>query len=98
MQMESLEELELVMAWRLGKITGNRSFQQERVRHKSFCVQSSGICTEHYSDRNITIESICKELGGGVLLIFLQFSRRKQKTFIKPTDYRMEKLGLWNCL
>ena len=47
---------------------------------------------EHYSDRNITIESVCRELGVSAAYFSTIFKKETGKTFISfLTDYRMEK-------
>lgn len=91
MDMESPEELE---QWLL-KIVGRlqETVQQERqASTKSFVAKALEYVQEHYSDRNVTIETVCKELGVSAAYFSTIFKKETGKTFISfLTDYRMEK-------
>ena len=91
MQMESPEELEqclLKICERLRK-----TVQQERqASTRSFVSKAVEYVQEHYSDKNITIESICRELGVSAAYFSTIFKKETGKTFINfLTEYRMEK-------
>ena len=91
MQMESPEELEKCLLKICGKL--QRKVQQERLAStRSFVSKAVEYVQENYSDRNITIESICRELGVSTAYFSTVFKKETGKTFINfLTDYRMEK-------
>ena len=62
MQMESPKELEQWLLKVCEKL--QETVQQERqASTRSFVSRAVEYVQEHYSDRNITIESVCRELG-----------------------------------
>lgn len=91
MQMESPEELEQWLLKICEKL--RETVQQERqASTRSFVSKAIEYVQEHYSDRNITIESICRELGVSAAYFSTVFKKETGKTFIGfLTDYRMEK-------
>ena len=91
MQMESPEELEKWLLKICEKL--RQTVQQERqASTRSFVSKAIEYVQEHYSDRNITIESICRELGVSAAYFSTVFKKETGKTFIGfLTDYRMEK-------
>jgi len=91
MQMESPEELEHWLLKICEKL--QKTVQQERqASTKSFVSRAVEYVQEHYSDRNITVESVCRELGVSAAYFSTIFKKETGKTFISfLTDYRMEK-------
>lgn len=91
MQMESPEELEHWLLKICEKL--QKTVQQERqASTKSFVSKAVEYVQEHYSDRNITVESVCRELGVSAAYFSTIFKKETGKTFISfLTDYRMEK-------
>lgn len=91
MQMESPEELEHWLLKICEKL--QEKVQQERqASTKSFVSRAVEYVQEHYSDRNITVESVCRELGVSAAYFSTIFKKETGKTFISfLTDYRMEK-------
>ena len=91
MQMESPEELEQCLLEMCEKL--RKTVQQERqASTKSFVSKAVEYVQENYSDKNITIESICKELGVSAAYFSTILKKETGKTFINfLTDYRMEK-------
>ena len=91
MQMESPEELERWLL-EIGEKLQETVQQERQATTKSFASKAVEYVQEHYSDRNITIESICKELGVSAAYFSTIFKKETGKTFISfLTDYRMEK-------
>lgn len=91
MQMESPEELEHWLLKICEKL--QKTVQQERqASTKSFVSRAVEYVQEHYNDRNITVESVCRELGVSAAYFSTIFKKETGKTFISfLTDYRMEK-------
>lgn len=91
MQMESPKELEQWLLKVCEKL--QETVQQERqASTRSFVSRAVEYVQEHYSDRNITIESVCRELGVSAAYFSTIFKKETGKTFISfLTDYRMEK-------
>ena len=91
MQMESPEELERWLL-EIGEKLQETVQQERQATTKSFASKAVEYVQEHYSDRNITIESVCKELGVSAAYFSTIFKKETGKTFISfLTDYRMEK-------
>ena len=91
MQMESPEELERWLL-EIGEKLQETVKQERQATTKSFASKAVEYVQEHYSDRNITIESVCKELGVSAAYFSTIFKKETGKTFISfLTDYRMEK-------
>ncbi len=91
MQMESPEKLEHWLLKICEKL--QKTVQQERqASTKSFVSRAVEYVQEHYNDRNITVESVCRELGVSAAYFSTIFKKETGKTFISfLTDYRMEK-------
>lgn len=91
MLMESPEELEHWLLKICEKL--QKTVQQERqASTKSFVSRAVEYVQEHYNDRNITVESVCRELGVSAAYFSTIFKKETGKTFISfLTDYRMEK-------
>lgn len=91
MQMGSPEELEHWLLKICEKL--QKTVQQERqASTKSFVSRAVEYVQEHYNDRNITVESVCRELGVSAAYFSTIFKKETGKTFISfLTDYRMEK-------
>lgn len=91
MQMESPEELEQWLL-KIGEKLQETVQQERQASTKSFVSKAVEYVYEHYSDRNITIESVCRELGVSAAYFSTVFKKETGKTFISfLTDYRMEK-------
>ena len=91
MQMESPEELEQWLL-KIGEKLQETVQQERQASTKSFVSKAMEYVQEHYRDRNITIESVCRELGVSAAYFSTVFKKETGKTFISfLTDYRMEK-------
>lgn len=91
MQMESPEELEQWLL-KIGEKLQETVQQERQASTKSFVSKAMEYVQEHYSDRNVTIESVCRELGVSAAYFSTIFKKETGKTFISfLTDYRMEK-------
>ena len=91
MQMESPKELEQWLLKVCEKL--QETVQQERqASTRSFVSRAVEYVQEHYSDRNITIESVCRELGVSAAYFSTIFKKETGKTFISfLTDYEWKK-------
>ena len=91
MQMESPEELEQWLL-KIGEKLQETVQQERQASTKSFVSKAMEYVQEHYSDRNVTIESVCRELGVSAAYFSTINKKETGKTFISfLTDYRMEK-------
>ena len=58
---------------------------------KSFVTSAVEYVKEHYADQNLTVETMCKNLGVSAAYFSTIFKKETGKTFINYlTDYRME--------
>ena len=91
MRMESPEELEKWLFDLCCKL--QEMVQKERqASTRSFVSKALEYVQEHYADRNVTIESVCRELGVSAAYFSTIFKKETGKTFISfLTDYRMER-------
>lgn len=91
MQMESPEELEQWLL-KIGSHLQETVQQERQASTKSFVSKALEYVQEHYNDRNVTIETVCRELGVSAAYFSTVFKKETGKTFISLlTDYRMEK-------
>ena len=88
MQMESPEELEQWLL-KIGEKLQETVQQERQASTKSFVSKAMEYVQEHYSDRNVTIESVCRELGVSAAYS-PRFSKRtgKHYQFLLITEWR----------
>ena len=66
--------------------------QKRENNTSSFVSKAIDYVAEHYADTNISIETVCRELGVSAAYFSTVFKKETGKTFISYlTDYRMEK-------
>lgn len=91
LEAESPEELWDWMLEICGRLQEAVQKEHQNVT-KSFVTRAEEYVREHYADRNVSIETVCRELGVSAAYFSTIFKKETGKTFISYlTDYRMER-------
>ncbi len=91
LQMESPQELEEWLIAVVNKVQ-DIILNERQDTTRSFIAKGIVFVKEHYSDQNLTVETVCKHLGVSASYFSVVFKKETGKTFINYlTDYRMEK-------